>query len=287
MDQTFSQLRCRLRAGCILYNWFAMALLLMAAPHLDLHGQQPAPPPSGPSASLPDAPDPRQPPAVSSDTTIQVTATPEQVAEAQVHLEEKQRIFGVFPNFYVSYIPNPVPLKPRQKFHLAFRTLIDPVNLGLVGVTAGVEQADNVYAWGQSPSAFGKRYAAAYGTFMDGTLLGSAVLPVVLHQDPRYFVKGTGSIPSRAFYAIANSLVCKGDNHRWQPNISAIAGGLAASAISNLYYPPQDRDGTRTLFVDTAVGTAFTAFSNLFDEFASRKLTPHTPPANLTSQSAP
>ncbi len=54
---------------------------------------------------------------------------------------------------------------------------------------------------------------------------------MLLHQDPRYFYKGSGSIPSRALYALANAVICKGDNHRWQPNYSSIIGGIAANVI--------------------------------------------------------
>ena len=76
-------------------------------------------------------------------------------------------------------------------------------------------------------------------------MLGGAVFPSLFKQDPRYFYKGTGSISSRALYAIANSVICKGDNERWQPNYSAILGGIAAGGISNLYYPASNRSGVR------------------------------------------
>ena len=244
-------------------------------------GQAPAPSRVTP---LPDAPTPKSPASVPGvSTTVDVTATPEEVAEAQIHLEEKQRVLGIFPNFYVSYVPNPVPLTPHQKFHLATRTLIDPVSLALVGVTAGTQHAANVYAWGHDGPSFAKRYAAAYGNFMNSTLIGSAVLPSLLHQDPRYFVKGKGSFPARAAYAVANAVICKGDNHHWQPNVSAIGGGIAAAGISNLYYPEPNRASARQIFIGAAFGTGFSAVSNLIQEFASRKLTPHVPPSELSA----
>jgi Carboxypeptidase regulatory-like domain len=211
-------------------------------------------------------------------TNIQVTATQTEIAEAQINQEEKQRVLGVFPNFYVSYDPNPVPLSPGQKLELAARTLIDPVNFVLNGITAGVQQADNTYNWGQGAQGYAKRYAAAYGTFLDGTLIGSAGLPILLKQDPRYFYKGTGSVPSRAGYAVAAAVICKGDNHHWQFNYSAIIGGLAAGAISNLYYPASNRAGLGLTFEGAAIGTGMAAVANLLQEFVVHKLTPHVPP---------
>ncbi len=212
-------------------------------------------------------------------TEIRVTATQADIAEAQVHLEEKQRVLGVFPNFYVSYVSEPMPLTPRQKYQLALHTLVDPVSSLLTGVTAAAEQADNIYDWGQGAQGFAKRYAAAYGTFLTGTMLSNAVLPVLFKQDPRYFFKGTGTIRSRLLYAIATSVICKGDNHRWQFDYSGILGGLVATGISNAYYPASDRTGPRLLFEDTAIGIGGAAIQNVIQEFLVRRLTPHIPPS--------
>jgi Carboxypeptidase regulatory-like domain len=211
-------------------------------------------------------------------TNVEVTASQTDIAEAQINEEEKQRVLGVFPNFYVSYIPNPVPLVPRQKVELAFKTLVDPVSLVLNGVVAGIQQANDTYSWGEGAQGYAKRYAAAYGTFLTGTVIGNAILPIVFKQDPRYFYKGTGSIRSRALYALANAVICKGDNHRWQPNYSAIFGGIAAGAISNFYYPAVNRSGVGLTFEGAAIGTGFSAVSNVLQEFLVRKLTPHIPP---------
>jgi len=213
-----------------------------------------------------------------STTDIQVTASQTEIAEAQINQEEKQRVLAIFPNFYVSYIPDPVPLDPKQKIELAARTLIDPVSFLLNGVVAGVQQANNTYSWGQGVQGYSKRYAAAYGTFLTGTVIGNTILPIILKQDPRYFYKGTGSIHSRVFYALANSVVCKGDNHRWQPDYSAILGGLAAGGISNFYYPAVNRSGAALTFEGVGIGTGFSAVTNLLQEFLIHKLTPHLPP---------
>lgn len=217
-----------------------------------------------------------------SSTNISVTATQSDIAEAQVHLEEKQRVLGVFPNFYVSYVANPMPMTPGQKYQLALHTLVDPVSFILTGVTAATEQADNIYDWGQGAQGFAKRYAAAYGTFLTSDMLGNAVLPVIFHQDPRYFYKGTGSIHSRILYAIANTVICKGDNHHWQPDYSGILGGLAATGISNAYYPASDRTGVRLLFEGTGIGIGAAAIQNIIQEFLVRHLTPNIPPSAPT-----
>ena len=211
-------------------------------------------------------------------TEMRVAMTRVEMAEAEVKEEEKQRVLGFIPNFYVSYDPHAVPLTPRQKFELAWRTSVDPVSFGIVGAIAGLQQASNEYSgYGQGAQGFGKRYGAAYADFVAGTFIGGAALPSLFKQDPRYFYKGTGSKHSRLMYAIANAVVCKGDNGRWQANYSGILGSLAAGGISNLYYPANER-GASLVFENALVGIGASAAANVFQEFVVRRLTPRLSP---------
>jgi hypothetical protein len=216
---------------------------------------------------------------------VEVTLPLAQIAEDQVKVEEKQRLLGVFPNFYVTYDPKAVPLTTKLKFQLAWKTAIDPVSFAIVGGVAGIQQADNAFSgYGQGAQGYAKRYGAAYGDFVIGTFIGSAILPSLLKQDPRYFYKGTGSWRSRFLYAVANSVICKGDNGRWQPNYSFIIGDLASGGISNLYYPAQNRNGAALTFENAAIAVGAGAVGNVIQEFFLRKLTPHTQPQDQAKQ---
>jgi hypothetical protein len=211
-------------------------------------------------------------------TTVQVTVSQTELAQEQVKAQEKQRIVGVFPNFYVSYLRDAVPLSSKQKFQLAWKTMIDPVTFALAGVSAGVQQAQNDFSgYGQGALGYAKRFGATYTDEATSTFIGSALLPSLLKQDPRYFYKGSGSKVSRTFYAIANSVICKGDNGRWQTNYSFILGSLAAGGISNLYYPAEDRNGVGLTFENALIGIGATAAANVLQEFVIRKLTPNAP----------
>lgn len=208
-----------------------------------------------------------------------------ELAGEEIREEEKQRVLGWIPNFYVTYIPDAAPLTPKQKFQLAFKSTIDPVTFILTGAAAGLEQADNQFTgYGQGAAGYGKRYGAVYADTVTGTLIGGAILPSLLKQDPRYFYKGTGSTKSRLLYALANSVICRGDNKRWEPNYSAIFGGLASAGISNLYYPPENR-GAALTFENTFIGIGSTAAANVLQEFVVRKLTPNLP-GNRTNKAA-
>jgi hypothetical protein len=216
-------------------------------------------------------------PIATASTEIRVVPSQIEVAEEQIKEEEKQRALGFIPNFYVSYVPNAAPLTPKQKFELAGKTIVDPVTFGLTAAIAGLQQANrNFSGYGQGAQGFAKRYGAAYADTATSTLIGSAILPSLLKQDPRYFYKGTGSKRSRFLYAVANSVICKGDNGHWQANYSSILGSLAAGGISNLYYPANDR-GAGLTFENTLIGIGATAAANVLQEFVIKKLTPNAP----------
>lgn len=199
----------------------------------------------------------------------------EEIAEQQIHIEERQRVLGVLPNYYVSYAKNPVPLTSRQKFALAWRSSIDPFTWVLNGAWSGIQQADNEFSgYGQGLQGYGKRLGANIADTFVSNEVGGAILPSLFKQDPRYFYKGTGTIRARVGYAIASAVICRGDNMRWQFNASGILGGLAAGGISNLYYPASNRSGVTLTFENAGVGTAETAVQNLLQEFVIKKLTP-------------
>ena len=162
----------------------------------------------------------------------------------------------------MAYPPNSLPLSAKQKFGLAWKTSVDPFSFALVAAIAGVQQSQNeLRGYGQGAQGYGKRYGAAYANFFASSMIGGAILPSILKQDPRYLYKGTGSLRSRVAYALAMSVVCKGDNGHWQPNYSSIIGGLAAGGISNLYYPDKNRTGGKLVIEDGFIGIAANAGS--------------------------
>lgn len=206
-------------------------------------------------------------------TTVSVVYSPVEVATQQVKIEEQQRVFGILPNFYVAYQPDAAPLTTKLKFQLAFRVSIDPVTIVGVGVFAAINQAGNVPDYPQGWKGYGERYGAAAADGLSSIMIGGAILPSLLHQDPRYFYQGTGTNKSRAFHALSSPFVCKGDNGRLQPNYSSLGGDLASSALSNVYYPASNR-GTGRIFENFIIGTGERMLSSVIQEFILRKLTP-------------
>jgi hypothetical protein len=206
-------------------------------------------------------------------TDVEVTVTRHDIAEDQVHFEENQRVLGVFPNFYVSYVPNAVPLSSGQKFRLALRTSADPISIAIPAVIAAAEQWQNDFSgYGQGAAGYAKRFGASSADSAISIMITDAILPSLLRQDPRYFYKGTGSIRSRALYALASAFICKGDNGHWQPNYSNVLGNLATAGISNLYYPSTNRNGVGLTIDNWLIGTASGAAGTLVQEFLVKKI---------------
>jgi Carboxypeptidase regulatory-like domain len=205
------------------------------------------------------------------ETTVNAVDA-DQLALAQVKAEEKQRILGVIPNFYVVYDHQFVPLTTKLKYQLAFRAATDAVSIAGAGLLAGIDQAADTPNYVQGVKGYGQRFGATYADGVSDILIGGALLPSLLHQDPRYFYQGTGTKKSRALHAISAPFIAKGDNGRWQFNYSSIGGDLGSSALSNLYYPPSDR-GASLVFSNALISTGGRIANALAQEFILHKIT--------------
>jgi hypothetical protein len=209
-------------------------------------------------------------------------------ADEQIKEQEKQRVVGVLPQFNISYRSDAVSMTAAQKMKLSFRSSIDPVAFGVAFLAAGYHEAmddDTGFGWGIE--GYGKRAGAAYLDAFDGNIIGNGILPSILHQDPRYFRLGHGTITHRLFYSLATNVVCKHDNtHKWEPNYSNVGGNLISGAISNLYYPSGE-SGIGQTFTNGFIVTAEGGIGSIFDEFwpdVSRKLLHRDPTHGLDAQ---
>ncbi len=206
--------------------------------------------------------------------SVTVTASAKEIADAQIRMAEQQRLAGILPNFFVSYVYRAAPLTSGQKFRLALKNATDPGNLALVGTVAGVQQATNAFpGYSQGWKGYGRRYGADLGNLVSGTFLGGAIYPSIFRQDPRYFYRGRGPVQKRFWYAVSRTVITRGDNGKHEPNYSTVFGDMSAGAISNLYYAPEDRKGAKVTIVNGLLGIAGDAMNNVFQEFVLKKLT--------------
>lgn len=206
-------------------------------------------------------------------TTVAVVPNSVELATEQVQVAEKQRVLGFIPNFYVVYDKNAVPLTSKLKFQLALHTLTDPVTIAGAAFISGVDQAADTPSYQQGWKGYGQRFGANYANGVTDIMFGGAILPSLLHQDPRYFYQGTGTNKSRILHALSTPIICKGDNGHWQPNYSGLGGNLISGALSETYYPEKDR-GPGLVFGTFALDIAANAANGIIQEFILKKLTP-------------
>ena len=241
------------------------------------------------SLSLPDAPSALQQQAA--NPTPQTTTPPANETDAQrkererregeqaVKAEEKQRAGGVLPLFNVVISGETVPLTPKQKFDISFHTITDPYTFALAVVFGGGlgELEDSHTGYGHGPEGLFKRIGASYADNAIGNVIGNAALPSVLHQDPRYYRKGTGSVKSRILYSALTTFICLGDNGHKQFNTSNVLGNYISGAISNAYYPSDERGIGLTLengslvTAEGMLGAQLLEFSPDFSQYMQRR----------------
>ena len=204
---------------------------------------------------------------------VTVTYSSKEVAAKQLKTEEQQRVLGFIPNLYVTYESHPEPLTTKMKFHLATKGLTHPVFFVGVAAWAGVQQVrNNPDEWRQGAKGYGKRLGAGFADATTGSLISNAILPSLLHQDPRYFYQGTGTKWSRARHAMFAPFVCKGDSGTTQPNYSELGGSLIGHSISTAYSPSSSRTAGN-VFENLGIDMGLHVAGSLAQEFVLAKFT--------------
>lgn len=205
-------------------------------------------------------------------STVRVTASQQEIAEEQVKREEHQRVLGIIPNYFVVYDPNPVPLTSKEKYRLSLKFSIDPVTFLGAGFLAGIKQAADVPAYVQGLKGYSERLGSTDADLVTDIMFGGAILPSLLHQDPRYFYQGTGTTKSRVLHALSTPFICKGDDGRLQPNYSTMGGDVISGAISNAYYPAANR-GVALVYDNALLNAGLRAAEGLLQEFVLPRFT--------------
>jgi len=218
-------------------------MVLLAAPAL---AQQPQAPPS---EATPSSAQSREPKKTREQQKPETSDDKGQQDPGNTAATSKDRLFFTLPNFLTlenaSHVP---PLTAGEKFKVVARSSFDYVQYPWYGFLAGISQAENSEAgYGQGAQGYGKRFGAAAA---DGTIenfMTSAVLPSLLHQDPRFFQSGHGGFRRRTWYAFSRILVTRGDNGKAQLNYSEVFGSALSAAVSTYsYHPHEDKTVVNT-----------------------------------------
>ena len=242
----------------------------------------------------PDAPQPQfllaaaEMPAQDSSST-QSAAPQQSVTEKARHTEaEEQLVSGIFTSSDVVYGSNAATLSRGQKMTLALRSTVEPLTFAKAIAVAGYHEVrDDDKSFGGGAEGYAKTSGAAYLNSFDSKMIGKGILPSLLHQDPRYFRLGHGSMSHRVLYALSTAVICKHDiTGKWEPNYSNMLGEFASGSISYLYYPSLTPSAGQT-FSDGFTSIAVGSLGSVLNEFwpdVSRKFLHRDPTHGLDAQ---
>lgn len=210
--------------------------------------------------------------------------------------ENSGRVLWIIPNYRTApTLTEYKPISPREKFKIATNDSFDRGTVGLAVLFAGEGQlANSDPSFGQGVKGYGRYFGTAYADLVIGDYMTEGIYPALLHQDPRYFRRGTGSGWSRLGYAVGQIFWTHNDSGRMQFNFSEVAGNSTAVAISTLYYP-DGRDASSAvvklgsqLAVDTAGNIMKEFWPDVLRKFSHQRKAPVlTPPSTTASAPAP
>jgi hypothetical protein len=196
-------------------------------------------------SSFPQSPDAGAPNSQSQASSSPQSQQQDKQSGQQQQKTSNDRIFWTLPNFLtLENAGNVPPLTAKEKFKVTARGLFDPSEFVLTGFVAGLNQAANSNpTYGQGFQGYAKRYGTAYGDNLVENFMADAILPSLLHQDPRYYQLGHGGFLRRAAHAVGRVLITRSDSGNAQVNVSELGGAFAAAAISIYTYHPSSERG--------------------------------------------
>ena len=197
---------------------------------------------------------------VDSDRSAAIAAASEASALPPPSMEaDADRMFGLLPNHAtVEGNRRVAPISAQVMFESTAKNTFDPVVFSFAALTTATGQG--------GAGSYGERYARTFADTTIGNFMTSAVMPSLLHQDPRYYQRGSGSIASRAMYAVSRTVITRDSGGSRAFNTSEMLGNLTASTLANAYYEPSRRSVETTL-IRWATQVAWDALSNELKEF--------------------
>ncbi len=125
---------------------------------------------------------------------------------------------------------------------------------------------DNNPHFGVDAAGFGERLGASAIRQEGARFFSDGFLPILFHEDPRYYRKAYGSYPQRALYSVSRAVVTQRDNGSSGFNTSKVLGRGLSAALTQAYYP-QASIAPRVVFTTWGISLTQLAGADFFDEF--------------------
>jgi hypothetical protein len=207
----------------------------------------------------------------SGSSTSATPSTAQPSADAAAQGRQTKRILFVVPNFRaVSADQHLPPQTVKDKFKTALQDSLDYSAFIFVGGQAGIAMANKSYPeFRQGAAGYGRYYWHTLADEVNENTFVEFIIPVVLHQDTRYYTLGRGSVPKRLGYAFSRVAITRTDSGHRAFNASEFLGAGAFSGIANLYYPSQERTFTKTYqrwITNLAIDSCVFAFKEIWPD---------------------
>ena len=191
------------------------------------------------SSALPDDPEPQ----VKNAPNATKSEPDPQTAKQNAEVMQTKRILGIIPNFRAVSSTDVLPAQtPKEKFLTATDDSFDYSSIFIPAALAGYNLGTEAYPeLGHGGEAYAQYlWRAAVDQTIENYMVGF-VVPVIAHQDTRYYTLGHGSFLKRTGYALSRSVVTRSDHAKEQFNVSEVLGAGSSAAISTAYYPASSR----------------------------------------------
>jgi hypothetical protein len=176
---------------------------------------------------------------------------------------QPKRIFGILPNFRAVTAGTKLPPQTvKGKFITASEDSFDYSAVLLAVVVAGYSDAVNdTPEFGSGGIGYGRYLWHTYVDQTSENYFVEFIVPVITHEDTRFYSLGKGGFGKRLGYAVSRTFVTRSDSGHTVFNAGEIVGAGVSAAVSNLYYPSPERTFGNTLDkYGTSVGIDLVSF---------------------------
>jgi hypothetical protein len=161
---------------------------------------------------------------------------------------QTSRILDVIPNFRAVSAGQQLPKQSvKEKFMTTTEDSFDYSSVFIPAVLAGYSMARNATPEFHQGAAGYARYF--WHSAVDQTsenYMVEFIVPVITHEDTRYYTMGSGGFLKRTGYALSRAVITRSDSGKEVFNLSEVVGSGASSGLSSLYYPSRERSLANT-----------------------------------------
>ena len=161
---------------------------------------------------------------------------------------QTKRILDMIPNFRAVSAGQKLPMQSvKEKFVTATEDSFDYSSAVIPALLAGYSMAtDATPEFHQGAAGFGRYFWHAAVDQTSENYMVEFVVPVITHEDTRYYTMGGGGLLKRTGYALSRAVITRSDSGDEVFNASEVIGAGASAGLSSLYYPSRERSLANT-----------------------------------------